>query len=146
MIDPEAAWKVISFSQGKGAEFSEIFCENMHYTTFRISDSKIRIFIVGKEHGVGIRIIADGGVSHSFTQDSSYKSLKKPAEECCRMMRSRHTQCYPTPLRPRRKGPAVIPKDATDSPSEAKFRILTGIDHGARDFSPFIQQPMVRLF
>ncbi len=71
----ENAPYILSRLMSKGGEYGEIFFEDTYQGIFQLEDNKIETPILGKDTGIGIRLIKDLKTRYGYTSDFSKENL-----------------------------------------------------------------------
>lgn len=140
MIEAELAQKVLAEALKTGADWAEIYAEDVTSLRISMEDSKIERAIRGRDRGVGVRVFFGNLATYAYTDNLSEMSLLDAARAAASAAsHSAKTQILDLT---ERKSALVYPieKDFDTLTIEEKAGILSHIDEVARAYSPFIKQ------
>lgn len=78
-VFPEDMKKILGIALSKGGEFSELFFEYRNVSSVRMEEDIIRESSESVSLGVGIRVLKGEQTGYGYTNDLSFKSMKKTA-------------------------------------------------------------------
>jgi len=80
MINKNQFIEILNTGLSTGADYAEIFIEDKTSESIFIENGKVEIASIAKTYGAGIRLLNKFQSVYGYTNDVSYKSLKKLAE------------------------------------------------------------------
>lgn len=80
--------EVLSAAMERGADFAEIFFEDKSVTNLLYSNGKVENSVLGKDYGIGIRIIKGLNMVYAYTGDLSRENLIRVATDASKALRS----------------------------------------------------------
>ena len=76
--------KILDYAVSHGADFAEIFCEDVRRSNLTVLGEKILNSSSGREKGVGIRLFKGLESAYLYTSDLSEVEIFRLLEETCR--------------------------------------------------------------
>ena len=73
--------KILSIAMSTGADFAEIYYEEMKTKSYNFNDSMLDTIKTNNQKGIGIRIIKDDEYFYSSTNNLDFENLKKTAKK-----------------------------------------------------------------
>ncbi|MBQ8131554.1 MAG: hypothetical protein IJ193_03595 [Bacilli bacterium] len=73
--------ELLNIEASTGADFCEIFEEDTVDKNYKVSDSKLDAISISTTRGIGFRMVKDGDVYYSSTNNLDFDSLKEEAEK-----------------------------------------------------------------
>ncbi len=89
MLEKNIIYNVITAAMDSGADFAEVFVEDRRNTNLLFSDNKIENAVLGKDFGVGIRLIRGFNTVYAYTNDISEKNLIAVAKDAAKAFNSK---------------------------------------------------------
>lgn len=143
MLETTIAQKVLSEALKTGADWAEIYVEDVTSLNIGMEDSKIERAIRGHDRGAGVRVFFGNLATYAYTDNLSETSLL----EAARAAASAGSQSAKTHIvdLTEHKSPLFYPveKDFDSFTIEEKAGILSHTDEVARAYSPLIKQVSV---
>ena len=84
MLSKDLMEKILDYSVSHGADFAEIFCEDVRRSNLVVLGEKILNSSAGREKGIGIRLLKGLESAYIYTSDLSEKAIFHLLEDCCR--------------------------------------------------------------
>ena len=75
LIDRELVETILNTALGGGAEFAEVFAEDVQRGSVHLDDGRIESLASGRDRGVGVRVVAGESTGFAHTADLSAKGL-----------------------------------------------------------------------
>ncbi len=129
--------KTIDAALSKGADFAEVYVEDIQKRTYTFLDRRPERAISGHTLGAGIRVFSGTEQVYTFTNDLSVEGLVKAALQAASAMASAHKQAAITPQVSQNFG---SPKKIAASGGEMLWDKLRLMDETARAYSSLITQ------
>jgi TldD protein len=79
VIDEQVLNRVLTAALGRGAEFAEVFAEDVERNSVSLDDGRIENLASSRDRGAGVRVVAGGTTGFAHTADLSQASLLKAA-------------------------------------------------------------------
>lgn len=84
MLSQNLMEKILDYAVSHGADFAEIFCEDVRRSNLTVLGEKILNSSSGREKGVGIRLFKGLESAYLYTSDLSEAEIFRLLEETCR--------------------------------------------------------------
>lgn len=134
---------VLREALSRGAQFGEVYLEEVIRTGIRMSDSKIESVQLGSDRGGGVRVISDYKTGYAFCDSWDVGDLKQAAGIASRigkagtsMARIEASDIETSP----RRGIVSYVTDPAEVLADAKVRVVELADRVARQYDPSITQ------
>ena len=88
ILDPSLIEQTIATALGKGAEFAEIFAEDVKRSSVSLDDGRIENLASGRDRGVGIRVISGDSTGFAHTANLTEKGLAAAARAAAEAART----------------------------------------------------------
>lgn len=143
MIGQDQLDEVLAAALERGAEFAEVFAEDVRRSSVSLDDGRIESLASGRDRGAGIRVVSGEATGFAHTADLSTPSLLAAAREAAASVkggssaRARAVQAVGTRPGPVAKAPEAIDKGA-------KVELLRRAEEVARSADPAITQVSAR--
>jgi TldD protein len=146
VLDAELLARVLEAASASGADFAEVFAEDVRNTSATLDDGRIEDLTSGRDRGAGIRVVAGDTTGFAHTADLSETGLLAAARVAAAAARGGGGGTRVVPLAPvggvtRQPGPRVAPEDVAKA---TKVALLHRADAAARDRGPAIAQVSAR--
>ena len=140
MLDKELIEKVIDKALSNGADFAEVFAENMYNSRISFNDNKTKQSIVGKDFGAGVRVFYGTTAIYAYTNDLSEISLLAAADAVSKAANGNSNKKIIdlTKKTFRNIHPILIPNNTISK--EEKIDFIRKINKASRDFNDQITQ------
>ncbi len=143
MITQEAARAVLSAACKTGADFAELYMEDVRSNSVSVSRGEVEDAASSRRHGAGVRVFAGLKSAYAYTADTSLESLIATAEAAAAAVHSESPAALlPFSLRDYRTDPR-IPFDLVQGRERTKIAMTAY--SAARGYSPEIVQAAVRI-
>jgi TldD protein len=145
VLDADLLARVLDTAMAGGADFAEVFAEDVRNTSAVLDDGRIEDLTSGRDRGAGIRVINGDTTGFAHTADLSPAGLAEAARVAAAAARSGGGSVRVVPLaevsaaRPGR--PAMLPEDIAKA---RKVDLLRRADHAARARGSAISQVSAR--
>lgn len=143
MITREAAATVISAARSTGADFAELYMEDMFTNSVAVSRGDVEDASSAHRHGAGVRVFSGLKAAYAYTADTSLESLVVTAKAAAAAVKSDSTAAsLPFTVTDYR----VVPKiPFADVRGDQRVRVAMEAYHAACAFSQEIVQAQVRV-
>ena len=81
MLEQQTIERVLNAALEQGGDFAEIFVEDRHNTTLKLVGGTLEDNLMGRDYGVGIRVIESLKYAYAFTNDTREERLIEMARE-----------------------------------------------------------------
>ncbi|MEM9654323.1 MAG: TldD/PmbA family protein [Actinomycetota bacterium] len=145
MIPTDLLNDVLNAALGGGAEFAEVFAEDVERGSVHLDDGRVESLASGRDRGAGIRVVAGESTGFAHTADLSPRGLLAAAGAAADAARKgssgevRTVDLSPTATEP---GPVAIPPGGIDKAT--KVDLLQRVDEVARASDEAISQVSAR--
>jgi TldD protein len=145
VLDADVLQRVLQAALAGGADFAEVFAEDVRTTSAALDDGRIEDLTSGQDRGAGIRVIAGDTTGFAHTADLTASGLVEAARTAAAAARAGGGGVRTVALRPagtrRPPPPEVWPEDV---PKAAKVALLRRADEAARGRAGAISQVSAR--
>jgi TldD protein len=143
MISQDVIEEVLATAMAGGAEFAEIFGEDVRRGSVHLDDGRIESLASGRDRGAGIRVVSDASTGFAHTADLSPASLHAAARAAADAVRHEAVEAAPRVRRvDTEPGPvAVAPEEIAKA---TKVELLRRAEDVARSTDPAITQVSAR--
>ena len=145
-ISPSDIQKILNISLSRGSDFSEIFLEYKIYNFINMEEDIIKETAESISLGLGIRVISGEKTGYGYTNDLSFKKIKKAALTAASIASS-HTLRNTVPLSPVQFHHNFYPvvKSPHKESLEKKISLVKETYFSAKNFDPKIKKVKVSL-
>jgi TldD protein len=87
MIGQDQLDEVLAVALGRGADFAEVFAEDVRHSSVHLDDGRIESLASSRDRGAGIRVVAGDSTGFAHTADLSARGLRAAAEAAAAAVR-----------------------------------------------------------
>ncbi|MEM7276198.1 MAG: TldD/PmbA family protein, partial [Actinomycetota bacterium] len=145
MIPTEVLNEVLTAALGGGAEFAEVFAEDVSRGSVHLDDGRIESLASGRDRGAGIRVVAGESTGFAHTADLSRRGLlaaASAAADAARQSASGEARSVALDQTPTKPGPVEVRPAGIDKAT--KVELLQRVDEVARSRDAAISQVSAR--
>ena len=143
LITQEAARAVLQAALTTGADFAELYMEDVRSNTLAVSRGEVEDAASSRRHGAGVRVFAGLKTAYAYTADTSLESLCATARAAAAAVKAdAAVTIAPFAVNDWRSAPAV-PFAEVDGGRRVKLALEAY--NAARGYSPEIVQAQVRI-
>ena len=145
MIDTQILERVLAVALQGGADFAEIFVEDITRTGVSLDDGRVENLASSRDRGAGIRVISGETTGFAHTADLSEEALVSAAEAAADVARQSGTvpAVIEIVAQPTTPGPVAI--EPSSVAKQEKVRLVRLADKVAREVSDSISQVSARV-
>ncbi len=145
MIDSEILDRVLAVALAGGADFAEVFAEDIVRSGVNLDDGRVESLASSRDRGAGIRVIFGETTGFAHTADLSEASLLAAAEAAADVARQpgSSTRTVEVAVQATTPGPVEIPPDTVAK--QEKVRMVQLADEVARSVDSAISQVSARI-
>ncbi len=144
LLEQDLIERVLGLARGNGAEFAEIFVEDVRSEGISLDDGKLENLASSRDLGAGIRVLASGKTGFAHTSDLSEAGLIAAARAAAASARIEPIEGgarLPVTLRPVEAAPIAVRPETVDT--DTKVALLRRADLAARAHDDAITQVSV---
>ncbi|MCP5031744.1 MAG: TldD/PmbA family protein [Actinomycetia bacterium] len=143
MISQDVVEAVLGRALAGGAEFAEVFAEDVRRASVHLDDGRIESLASGRDRGVGIRVVSDGSTGFAHSADLSEHGLLSAAGAAADVViGSGHA--VQASVRAVETTPGPIGVAPEEIPKVTKVELLRRAEEVARSADPAISQVSAR--
>lgn len=145
ILDPTLIEQTISAALGQGAEFAELFAEDVKRSSVHLDDGRIENLASGRDRGVGIRVISGESTGFAHTANLTEKGLTAAAKAAADAARTSGSSSTGSPeLEFSEADVAAVAVRPGDIDKETKVELLQRANDIARSSGEAISQVSAR--
>jgi len=145
MLDADLIQRTLELAAGQGADFAELFVEDLRSSSASLDDGRIEELVSGRDRGAGIRVVVGESTGFAHTADLSERGLAETARVAAAAARGGGGGARQAPGdRVRGEHRAAVRIDPTTVGKAAKVALLTRADESARAFHGAVSQVAAR--
>lgn len=144
LLDQSLIERVLGLALGEGAEFAEVFVEDVRSEGITLDNAKLENLASSRDLGAGIRVFADGKTGFAHTSDLSETGLvaaARAAAASARIVPRETDATLPVSLRLVEPSPIAVRPETIDT--DTKVELLRRADAAARAHDDAITQVSV---
>lgn len=135
--------ELIKIGINNGADFVEIYDENSYSKSYIFNDSKLDSINSNNIKGIGIRVIKNGDVYYSSTNNKSFENVKEIINNLTNSFFSKEENIKEIKLSNIKDKKQKVKMAHESINVEEKKKILSKLDKSVRKYSELIQQVML---
>ncbi len=135
--------ELIKIGINNGADFVEIYDENSYSKSYIFNDSKLDSINSNNIKGIGIRVIKNGDVYYSSTNNKSFENVKEIINNLTNTFFSKEENIKEIKLSNIKDKKQKVKMAHESINVEEKKKILSKLDKSVRKYSELIQQVML---
>ena len=143
MISQDVVEAVLGRALAGGAEFAEVFAEDVRRGSVHLDDGRIESLASGRDRGVGVRAVRDGSTGFAHSADLSEKGLLAAATAAADALRG-SSQSAQVKVEPVETAPGPVAVAPEKIPKATKVELLRRAEDVARSTDPAISQVSAR--
>jgi TldD protein len=144
MLNKEKIKEILNIALKTGGDFADIFIENTQSNAIVCEDNKIEKILSGTDVGAGIRVISGEQMGYACSNDLSFSSLKKAAEQAGASISGKAKKAA---ISLKKIEPVVnfeIKKPADKVSLSEKIKVVETANSTARSFGERVKQVIVQ--
>ncbi len=145
MIETEILQRVLATALQGGADFAEVFVEDVTRTGVSLDDGRVESLSSSRDQGAGIRVISGETTGFAHTADLSERSLLEAAQAAADVARKPEAGPVVVEIRAQASTPGPVAIKPSSVAKEEKVRLVRMADQFAREVSESITQVSARV-
>jgi TldD protein len=143
MIGQDELDEVLAVALGRGADFAEVFAEDVRRSSVSLDDGRIESLASSRDRGAGIRVVSGESTGFAHTADLSSRGLRAAAEAAAAAVR-RGAGTRPQAVQPLDTRPGPVARPPEDVAKATKVELLRRAEEVARSADAAITQVSAR--